>query len=685
MTTRKLVAASIFGALLGGLGHAQLLGAPAPPIEAERSNNFEIYQGLLVTDLIGRPLPDFPGFTFVQSFYEGTPVSAAVDLSRLTSLAPGNYELFIVEDRTQGQWGANNQLTDVRGSSQIVNFSGATLGSNAVTVDSGTLAADNGLQLGIGYDVVLDVDGDGRLSTGDVIDGYGVEAGFYVVRDPSENGPLTPIEEDVFVTGVKSGFEGENIFYPSNIASMGKVPLIVISHGNGHNYNWYNHLGSHFASWGFIVMSHRNDTVPGIETASQTTLTHTDAFLGQLGTIAGGILEGHVEVERIMWIGHSRGAEGIVRAYDKLYDETYIPTNYDISNIRGLSSIAPTIFLSKDQTNPHEVPFHLWTGAADADVNGCASSSIVYTFLTHERALKDRFSTYLHGAGHGAFHNGGGSLVASGPCQINRAQTHRIMRTYLLPLAHHYFYGNPAVLEFLWRQDEEFQAANPITGTCIVINKTYQRRSRPRYVIDDFQSFRTKFLSSQGGAVSFTADVVSEMPLDDENSNFTYNAVQYMNGMTYSIPGELWRGVVLGWDSDGEDAEWEIVSGNRDISTWRYLSFRATQITRDPNTTAALGDLTFDVQLRDELGNTSTINIGAYGGGIEEPYQRTSCGTGTGWSNFFETIRIPMADFETDGSPIDLTRVEAVRFVFGPSSGSAVGRMGIDDLELTNG
>jgi len=51
-----------------------------------------------------------------------------------------------------------------------------------------------------------------------------------------------------------------------------------------------------------------------------------------------------------------------------------------------------------------------------------------------------------------------------------------------------------------------------------------------------------------------------------------------------------------------------------------------------------LGDLTFDVRLRDSQGGSSTINIGAYGGGIEEPYQRTGCGSGTGWANEFETI-----------------------------------------------
>ena len=75
-------------------------------------------------------------------------------------------------------------------------------------------------------------------------------------------------------------------------------------------------------------------------------------------------------------------------------------------------------------------------------------------------------------------------------------------------------------------------------------------------------------------------------------------------------------------------------------------------------------------------------NIGAFGGGIEEPYQRTSCGVGAGWANSFETVRIPLAAFEYNGSGLDLDKIIALAFQFGPSHGSAIGRIGIDDIEL---
>ena len=127
----------------------------------------------------------------------------------------------------------------------------------------------------------------------------------------------------------------------------------------------------------------------------------------------------------------------------------------------------------------------------------------------------------------------------------------------------------------------------------------------------------------------------------------------------------------------------EVVPAERDFTDDTFLSFRAAQATRHPQTIAETGDLAFTVTLEDGLGNTSSIRIDAYGGGIEEPYARGGFGTGFGWQNEFETIRIRLTDFLAGGPGLDLTDVRFVRFDFGPGSGSAAARLGFDDLELT--
>jgi hypothetical protein len=575
-----------------------------------------------IMQLAGNPLSQYPYFEFVTAFNAGSDISLAVDPSRVPHLVGSTCEVYIVAARTEAEWAVDNTLSDVRGAAQTISLIAGTVQDNTFTLtDSDTLSADAGLGLGVGYDLVCDCNQDGLLNGEDLIDGLHDEAGMYVVHDTTLPGPLSVIEEtyNVQTGSVTSGFTAENLFYPSNIASMGRLPLIIVSHGNGHNYAWYDHIGNHMASYGYVVMSHANNTVPGVESAATTTLEHTDAFLGQLGTIAGGVLVGHVDTTRITWIGHSRGGEGVAIAYDRIVDGTWTPVNYRLEDIVLVSSIAPVDFQGPGITDPHDVNFHLWTGGADDDVWGCASSDLVQTFHLHDRATEYRQSISLHGVGHGDFHNGGGSSVADGPCLVGRADTHTVMRGYLLPLVLHYVEGNIPAKDFLWRQWESFRPIGAPNDPCLVVDLMYRGGGNAgRFVIDDFQTTSSPNTSSSGGAVSYTVSSLTEGRLDDGNGDFTNSGADPMNGMTVGGTGDPVRGVVFEWNGDAT-YEQEIVPGARDLTVYKYLMFRAAQATRHPRTTAELGDLTFSVSLRDGNGAVSTINIGAYGAGSKNP------------------------------------------------------------------
>ena len=155
------------------------------------------------------------------------------------------------------------------------------------------------------------------------------------------------------------------------------------------------------------------------------------------------------------------------------------------------------------------------------------------------------------------------------------------------------------------------------------------------------------------------------------------------NGMT-RIKGNLdmSRGITFRWDSPSF-LRFELPADRRDLSGGQFVSFRATQVTREPETVAALEDLTFDVTLTDTAGRASTINIGVFGGGVEEPYQRAGGGVGAGWSNEFETLRIRLTDFTLDGTALDLTDIAHVQFDFGEPGSSPVGYIGFDELHVT--
>ncbi len=633
------------------------------------------------TQLAGNSLKDYPFFEFVRTFNQGSPVQIAVDPGRHPGVVGITADVYVVAARNRKQWTLDPRLVDAHGSPLTATFAGGSIRDNRFTVDTGSLDADAGTDIGVGYDVVIDLDRDGTLSDGDLVDGYGDEAGLYAVHDVTLPGPL-----EVTVIEYSGGsWLGQRTYYPTDIADMGLLPLVIVSHGNGHNYRWYDHIGEHLASYGYVVMSHQNRTGPGIESASKTTLSNTDYLIANQGTIAGGVLDGHLDSHSIMWIGHSRGGEGVTRAYDAILEgETALNTVYDLEDIRLVSSIAPTDFLKGGKSNPHHVTYSLWVGGADSDVTGCANNGIAQSFHLFDRATETRQSISLHGVGHGDFHDGGGNSYATGPCKIGRSRTHVIMRGYLLPLVHHHIRGNVPARDFLWRQWEGFRPIGaPSYQDCVVVDLMYEQGDDPeKLVLDDFQTFKSPETSSSGGSVFFTVSSLVEDRLDDRNTTFTDDpANDPMNGMTHAGPTDPGHGIVFEYKGADTFISFEVLPDLGDFSRFDYLSFRATQATRNPRTIEDVGDTTFTVTLRDGSGGSSSINIGSYGGGIEEPYQRTGCGTGAGWANEWETIRIRLADFLHDNA-VDLTDVRSVDFRFGPSFGTPVGRLGLDEIEL---
>ena len=643
--------------------------------------------GVNCPELAGEVLAGYPYFDYVMAFNQGEPVEIAIDPTRFPEIVGQTCDIYVVAAKTRAEWKADPSLTDLTRGPQTETFVAGTIQDNTFVISGGAgLSGDAGIGLGVPYDIVCDCDQDAELGDGDYIDGWGdVVQGMYVVHDVTQAGPLEVVELTYSCPNWDgaTGYSAQNTFYPKEIGSMGQLPLIVVSHGGAHLYTWFDHVGMHMASWGYVVMSHANNTAPGVYTASTTTLEHTDIFLRELPNIASGVLEGHVDAHRITWIGHSRGGEGATIAYHRVLTGSYVPENFAADDIALLCAWAPTDFLTEGTTHPHGANFSLITAAADADVTGCAGCNLCQTYHLHDRAEAFRQSLTIQGMGHAWFHNGGGASWAAGPCLIGMENAHTILKGYLLPLVEHYAKGNVPGKDFLTRQWESFHPIGAPTSQCVVNDLMY--RDGPaagNFMIDDYQSEFDATISSSGGAVGYTVSSLWEGLNDDQNSTFTHATSDEMNGTTLGGTGDSTRGVVFEWN-DNSYYELEIIESERDLADDAYLSFRAAQATRHPNTIAELGDLTFTVQLRDVSGVKSAINIGVYGGGLEEPYQRDECGGGVGWANEFETIRIRLADFTRNGSGIDLANVEAVRLNFGPAWGSDVGRIGLDEVEIT--
>ena len=639
---------------------------------------------VIALELASRSLESYPFADYVRTFDVGETITVAIDPSVATPPV-GMVDVYVVASKTADGWALDPSLVDARGLPQPLAFGtgSSTADLRVALAGTGLLNADAGESIGVAYDVVIDTNGNGALDAGDLIDGLdGV--GFWLFKNLTTLGPVAFTRVETFTAtfpGIPSTRNQQRLTYPSDIATRSDVPVVVISHGNGQDYRWYDYMHDHFASHGWVVMSHQNDTVPGIETASTTTLAHTDFFYGNLATIAGGVLNGRLDKSRTVWIGHSRGGEGVARAYDRIVTGSFSPANYALSDILVVSSISPTDFGTR--ARPGSAIYHLIYGSSDGDVRGSVAGGSK-PFAIYERGTGDKQVTYLQGTDHNDFNCCGfNDFVGPAGTEIGRPEAQRVALIDWLALIQHYVRGSEPARDVLERQWESLAFPGLALGT-VVDSEFRPARGGEDFVVDDFQTQTSTTVASSGATVVATVSNAFEGLMQDGDSSYTWTGADAMNGMSRVRPGSIddTRGVTFSWNGSDAAYAYTLLPADRDVSAFAGVSFRACQISRAPETTAALGDLTFTLTLVDGSGVRRSINIGAYGGGIEEPYQRTGDGTGAGWSNEFETITIRLGDFLRDGSGLDLTDIEQVRFEFGPGFGSPQGRIGLDDVEF---
>ncbi|QDU85618.1 hypothetical protein Pla163_27500 [Planctomycetes bacterium Pla163] len=635
-------------------------------------------------ELGGRALNAAPGFTPQVVFQTGQPISVAVDAFRQPYVAGKQVDVYLVEARSAAEWASSAVLVDASSDGPETFRPRTTrFSSNHIVIEPGALPGSTGEELGAAYDVVVDTNRNGLLDDGDLIDGLGDEVGLYIVPEIGAPGPYAVTS--TLYNGPTQWLRSK-VYWPSNIASLSNLPFVQISHGNGHNYQWYDHLGEHLASWGFVVSSHRNNTVPGVQSAATTIIDNLDHFFGSLAAISPALV-GKVDNTRIGMIGHSRGGEGVSIAYHRLFVGTVTPANYDISGIKIVSAIAPTYFEGSSSTPDtiHDGSYHLWVGGADADVNGCTSSAAPAVMGHYGWALGERSMINVQGAGHGAFHDGGGSTVSSGPCLLSRTDVHSIMRPHALALFSHYLKDDPAAEEFLWREWTDLRPLGVTSSSCAVVTVVHTSNdASTSLIVDDFESQGSLFVASSGAAVDFTVGNVSEGELTD-NDNFTQSiGSEPFNAFTHGRGGEPTNGAVFSFGGGASQYfRYEIPIGMRDVSAYDQIAFMLAQQSRDTNTVSLGDELRFSLRLIDGNGRGKTLGVDGYGDGIGQPYQRGGCGTGTGWASEFESFRLPLVDFLRDDTLIDLTDVQYITFLFGSANGSASGRVAIDQVEFT--
>lgn len=216
------------------------------------------------------------------------------------------------------------------------------------------------------------------------------------------------------------------VWYPKNGK---KCPVVFIIHGN-HNINTpsylgYDYLGEYLASHGYVFVSvdenvlnlrsNENDgravlLLENIKTVESFNLDKNNPLYGMM------------DLENIALMGHSRGGESIATAY--LFNSmSEYPSNgsfkFDYNfNIKSLIAIAPSNAQYKPaghQVELENVNYLLLQGANDQDVS-TFMGNVQYenvSFTDNEEYIKS--SLYIAGANHGQFNSKWGLYDLSYP------------------------------------------------------------------------------------------------------------------------------------------------------------------------------------------------------------------------------------------------------------------------------
>lgn len=669
-----------------------------------------ILQGcVMMQEIAGKKLSGSPYFKFTNNFPKGTDVYAALDPAGLMPDAIGKkIRYYVVSHKDPVQWSSDNSLVDVTGTiSEIITTSSCINGNK-------NLVWSNPQQAGK-YDLVVDFGNNAPDPASfnsdssfdpplDMIDGYAT-IGFYVTDDPSIPGAFsvgqTSFNEpavNIPATGVWSpwGTYGDTLSGTLNLPLVAEVrypadsngvdvsvstaqanyPVVVVMHGMhttaDPSYMGYNYLLDHLARHGFIAISIDCNAINAIggmqDTRGHAILEHLSLL--QAKNTNPGLFQGKIDMLNIGIMGHSRGGDGVVQA--EIFNQT-LGLGW---NIKAIVALAPTDFsgISPTPLNLTTSKFLCIYGSNDGDVWGGTNPSNQYTgtgFRFYDRATVEKAMTFIYGATHNRFNTEWGTELkvdASSPKILSENQHHNLLNGYMTAFMQAHLQGRIEQLDY-------FNGELKIPQVDSVDVHTQYQPPALRLTLDDFESTPAINQNSLGGTVTYTD--LDGLPQED-----TMGTID-----TYS-PHQT-RGIRIKWNATTAKYQSEIplVGTQRDISGYKFLSFRVTQkVGSAVNPVDQLQD--FYVRLNTAGGgNSRAVRVG-YFATIPFPYKpeyiaSQDSNEEPNTKAALKTIRIPLHvwTIKAMSAPIvDLANIESINFEF---NSKPTGEIEIDDIEFT--
>ena len=640
-------------------------------------------------EMVGRYLGIWPYMAFTNTFQVGENIWAALDPAALDpSLISKMVALYVVPHKTPAQWSADSSLTNLPvlgGNAAVprwltqswcVNANLRLLWPNATEVGEYDVIADFGNNTGNAAAFVPDNSFDPPL---DLIDGY-TDPGFRIVPDPtsdssfanvgsfqyddSSQGSVTVVDDygSTWNVPLKA-----SVHFPSDVpgatsatqisADQANYPLVLVVHGNSNattSYLGYEYLLDHLAHNGFIAASiHLEPGETGTDRA-RVARRHLQILFSMFGS--------HV-ANNVGLMGHSRGGEAVVIAARLNQQEAW---GY---NINAVISLAPT----NQYTYEHfggawATPYLVIYGSLDGDLTGIPdqgfelydnASGMKKSMAFVYAACHDRFNT-VWGDGDLYF----GWLTPTDQARVISATTHQdIAKSYMSA-----FFRENLRAETQWAglfRGEWTPAAVQTDTPGIQVYCQYEDTTVR--TVDDFEGAH----SPTSWASSTIGDTVSEtgLPATPQEDD--------LRTMDVHSPHQT-AGLLVRWDNTTEALTFALPAGQRDVSSFKAVSFRITQrVDSASNPAGQAQDLR--LTLSDGGGRSRAIRISKF---TAIPYPDVR-GYDQLTKSAMRTVRIPLHAYTIrclNIDAVDLTDIVTLAFEFAEKP---TGEIEIDSVQFT--
>lgn len=481
----------------------------------------------------------------------------------------------------------------------------------------------------------------------------------WVLRDP---GPFTPASADwnngnTTVTnptggGTISVQHFGVVWYPSNgqggvLPGPTPYPLIVFAHGRfhsapfiGQNHKQATYLLQHLASWGFMVASVNLDVVgqfgspPAIIQRGELINKTVQYFQGNA------TYNGFIDFSKILYIGHSRGGEGVFAAIQQ--------NPAWLSSIRAVGAIAPTNF----QVFGVAIPCFVIYGSQDGDVNnGWPIQLYDQTQSSASQSTILKGFRYIEGANHFYFTDSI-TFGAETNAQLSRAQHHEISRTLWATWAFAMLYSDrPSLVRIAGDMEIQWSAAF----------KLHRIFYHPRRItVDDFEQLPANTGRNTLGGINTLTGLVSPV----ENTLSTAIASSYFHKT---------RGMNARWATPSMyEAD---LGADLDVTGYNYVTANLLQRYQSASNPAGAAQR-FHISVTDALGNQATLDNTDV---APWPYPFTAGANGP-IKSVLKTFRFPLSAFTSANPSIQITSLRKVRLDFDITS---TGEFAIDDVAIT--